>query len=69
MHLEEARTAAQNDDMEGVLLHLDLALNALGGGTQGNMTAGGGATNLTAAVEEGGLTAEGGEGGAEEEEG
>ena len=42
MHLEEARTALQNDDTEGALIQLDLALNALAGagGIQGNMTAG-----------------------------
>ena len=66
MHLEEARTALQNDDTEGALMQLDLALNALGG----NMTTtagGGGATNATAAL--GGMTngdratgVEGGEG-------
>src|SRR5215204_5276162 len=33
-HIEEACTAAQSNDTEGVLLHLNLALNALGG----NMT-------------------------------
>src|SRR5829696_4283131 len=33
-HIEEACTAAQGNDTEGVLLHLNLALNALGG----NMT-------------------------------
>src|SRR5215211_979948 len=30
-HIEEACTAAQSNDTEGVLLHLNLALNALGG--------------------------------------
>jgi hypothetical protein len=42
MHLEEARTALQNDDTAGALIHLDLALNVLGGagGIQGNMTTG-----------------------------
>jgi plastocyanin len=44
MHIEEACMAAQNGDMQGVLLHLNLALNVLEAGTQGNMTttAGGG---------------------------
>lgn len=42
MHLEEARTALQNDDTEDALIHLDLALNVLGvaGGIQGNTTTG-----------------------------
>jgi len=42
MHLEEARTALQNDDTENALIHLDLALNVLGGalGIQGNTTTG-----------------------------
>jgi hypothetical protein len=42
MHLEVARTALQNDDTAGALIHLDLALNVLGGagGIQGNMTTG-----------------------------
>src|SRR5919108_1240203 len=38
LHIEEACMAAQNGDMQGVLMHLNLVLNALGG----NMTAGGG---------------------------
>jgi len=43
IHLEEARTALQNDDTEDALIHLDLALNVLGrtGGIQGNTTIGG----------------------------
>jgi hypothetical protein len=42
LHLEEVRTAIQNDDTEGALMHLDLALNALGGAgaIQGNTTTG-----------------------------
>src|SRR3712207_8624695 len=42
MHLEEARTALQNDNTEDALIHLDLALNVLGGarGIQGNTTTG-----------------------------
>jgi hypothetical protein len=42
-HIEEARTALQNNDTQGALMHLDLALNTLGGGaggTGGNMTTG-----------------------------
>ena len=48
LHLEEARTALQNGDTEAALMHLDLALNQLGGGTEGNMTSTTGATNSTA---------------------
>ena len=40
MHLEEVRTALQNNDTQGALMHLDIAINLLssGGVTQGNMT-------------------------------
>lgn len=40
MHLEEVRTALQNNDTQGALMHLDIAINLLGsgGGNQGNMT-------------------------------
>jgi hypothetical protein len=40
MHLEEVRTALQNNDTQGALMHLDIAISLLGGGggTQGNMT-------------------------------
>ena len=61
-HIEEARTAIEDDDDEAALMHLDLALNALGG----NMTAGASATNATTAL--GGPTAEAGETAEEEEE-
>ena len=38
MHIEEACMAAQNGDMQGVLMHLNLALNVLeASGTQGNI--------------------------------
>ena len=66
MHLEEARTALQNDDTETALMQLDLALSALGGNAT-TTAGGGGATNATAAL--GGTTAEGGEEGEEGEEG
>lgn len=47
-HLEEVRTALQNNDVQGAMMHLDLAMNALGGGgTQGNMTSTAGPTNST----------------------
>jgi hypothetical protein len=72
MHLEEARTALQNNDTQGALMHLDLAINAMGGAspiqgnltgttgsTAGNMTTGGGATGGT----EGGGATGGTEGG------
>jgi hypothetical protein len=41
-HIEEARTALQNNDTQAALMHLDLALNTLGGagGIQANMTTG-----------------------------
>jgi hypothetical protein len=41
-HIEEARTALQNNDTQAALMHLDLALNTLGGagGIQSNMTTG-----------------------------
>jgi hypothetical protein len=43
MHLEEARTALQNNDTQGALMHMDLAINAMGGASpiQGNLTGGG----------------------------
>jgi hypothetical protein len=47
MHLEEIRTALQNNDIQGALTHLDLAMNLLGGGAQGNMTSTTGSTNST----------------------
>ena len=65
MHLEEVRTAIEDDDDEAALMHLDLAQNALGGNM--TTTTGGNATNATAAL--GGPTGEEGEEGEEEEEG
>jgi hypothetical protein len=40
MQLKEAQTALQNKDIEGALMHLDLAVNAFGGtsGAEMNMT-------------------------------
>jgi hypothetical protein len=35
MHLDEARTALQNNDTQGAMIHLDIALNMLGNATQG----------------------------------
>ena len=69
LHLEEVRTALQNDDTETALLHLDLALNALGG----NMTTTAGVVGEEVTVEEDGgeeevtVEEEGGEEGEEEE--
>jgi hypothetical protein len=48
LHLEEVRTALQNNDIQGAMMHLDLAMNVLSGGTQGNMTSTTGSTNSTA---------------------
>ncbi|HEX6282108.1 MAG TPA: hypothetical protein VFZ67_07755, partial [Nitrososphaera sp.] len=57
LHLEEARMALQNNDTQGALMHLDLALSALGaaaGTTEGNMTGTTeGATNMTTGGTEG----------------
>ena len=58
LQIEEARTALQNNDTQGAMMNLDLALNTLGGaaGAQGNMTstAGGNATNATTTTTVGG---------------
>jgi hypothetical protein len=40
-HLEEVRKALENNDVQGAMMHLDVAMSLLGGGsssTQGNMT-------------------------------
>ena len=62
LQLEEARTALQNNDTQGAMMNLDLALNTLGGGAgaQGNMTstAGGNATNATTTTVGGGQVSE-----------
>jgi hypothetical protein len=47
LHLEQVRTALQNNDIQGAMMHLDLAMNVLGGGTQGNMTSTTDSTNST----------------------
>lgn len=60
-NLEQARMAVQNNNTQGAMMYLDMALSALGGNA--TTTAGDGATNATAAL--GGTTAEGGEGGEE----
>ena len=48
LHLEEVRTALQNNDIQGAMMHLELAMNVLSGGAQGNMTSTTGSTNSTA---------------------
>jgi hypothetical protein len=48
LHLEEVRTALQNNDIQGAMMHLDLAMNVLGGGAQGNTTSTTDSTNSTA---------------------
>ena len=57
-HLEEVRTAIEDDDSETALMHLDLALNALGANAT---TTAGGANATAAAAEGGGEEEEGGE--------
>ena len=55
MNIEQARMALQNNDTQGAMMYLDMALNALGGGTQSNMTnATGGTTNATTGGSTGG---------------
>ena len=49
IHIQEACLAAQNNDIPGVLLHLNLALDAL------NEVHAGGANNVTASLEERGV--------------
>jgi hypothetical protein len=66
LHLEEVRIALEDDDTDTALMHLDLALNALGANTT---TTTGGVTNATAADGGGGMTAEDEEDGEEEGEG
>ena len=66
IHIQEACLAAQNNDTPGVLLHLNLALDAL------NAVHAAGANNVTASLEERGLMLDPGgpqftEGGPEEE--
>jgi hypothetical protein len=71
MHIEAVRTALQNNDTQGAMLHLELADNALGGAgvleasnmtamnttPAGNATTGGNATNMTTAAAGGNQTA------------
>jgi hypothetical protein len=48
MHLDEVRKALQNNDNQGAMMHLDLAMNLLrGGSTQGNTTSTPSSTNST----------------------
>lgn len=46
MHLDEVRKALQNNDNQGAMMHLDLAMNLLrGGSTQDNTTSTPSSTN------------------------
>jgi hypothetical protein len=66
MNIEQARMALQNNDTQGARMYLDMALSALGGGTQGNLTSSmGGITNATSGggIGGGGNTTDGGGGG------
>src|SRR5215210_3906963 len=63
MNIEQARMALQNNDTQGAMMYLDMALSALGGGdagTQGNMTStttsGSGTTNATSSGTDSGAT-------------
>jgi hypothetical protein len=48
MNIEQAQMALQNNDTQSASMYLDMALSALGGGTQSNMTSStGGMTNAT----------------------
>src|SRR5215203_2955758 len=63
MNIEQARMALQNNDTQGARMYLDMALSALGGGTQSNMTNAtttGGTTNATTGGATGGATDGGG---------
>src|SRR5829696_3829435 len=66
MNIEQARMALQNNDTQGARMYLDMALSALGGGTQSNMTnatTAGGTTNATTGGATSGGTTDGGGGG------
>jgi hypothetical protein len=65
MNIEQARMALQNNDTQGARMYLDMALSALGGGTQSNMTNAttGGTTNATTGGATSGGTTDGGGGG------
>jgi hypothetical protein len=64
MNIEQARMALQNNDTQGARMYLDMALSALDGGTQSNMTNAtttGGTTNATTGgATDGGATDGGG---------
>jgi hypothetical protein len=71
MNIEQARMALQNNDTQGAMMYLDMALSALGGGgagTQDNMTgnmtststSSSGTTNATSSGSTMGATTEGG---------
>jgi hypothetical protein len=56
MNIEQARMALQNNDTQGARMYLDMALSALGGGTQSNMTS---TTDGTSNATTGGATTDG----------
>jgi hypothetical protein len=58
MNVQQARTALQNNDTQSAMMYLDMALSALGGGAQSNMTGttGGNATGMTTGGGDGGGT-------------
>jgi hypothetical protein len=63
-NIEQARMALQNNDTQGARMYLDMALSALGGGTESNMTSTtGGTTNATTGGATTGGTTDGGGGG------
>ena len=65
MNIEQARMVLQNNDTQGARMYLDMALSALGGGTQSNMTNAtttGGTTNATTGGATGGGATDGGGG-------
>jgi hypothetical protein len=65
MNIEQARMALQNNDTQGARMYLDMALSALGGGTQSNMTNAtttGGTINATTGGATGGGATDGGGG-------
>jgi hypothetical protein len=56
MNIEQARMALQNNDTQGAMMYLDIALSALGGGAQGNMTNATTTGGMTNATTTGGMT-------------
>ncbi|HKG30571.1 MAG TPA: hypothetical protein VKA91_04815, partial [Nitrososphaeraceae archaeon] len=71
MNIEQARMALQNNDTQGAMMYLDMALSALGGGggALGNMTGGGALGNMTGGGALGNMTGGTTDGGGEPLEG